>query len=347
LATNTIILVVAAIFLVLCLSTFWWGTRSSAIGRRHMIFVLAWLCAALVVTLIVFSLFPSSTASGKAFGFTLGGAGAFVLAVWLAALWASGQAARRDQHETELFRANELDTRSDARSAPLGKQEIHRYQLVSPAGSSAWVAVITGDIRQVTHADVWVNSENTDMTMSRVHEFSISGIIRYEGARRDRSGRMLDDHVGDALARVVGDRRPVEPGVAIATTSGELERRNNVRYVIHVAAVQGSPGSGFAQIKDVARCVHNALAEAETLDDRQGSVGTVLFPLLGTGQAGADLLSTTGSLLDAAISYLATTTGTRLRGVYFLAYTSAELAACRTFLDACESVTRRTGTVIQ
>jgi transcriptional regulator with XRE-family HTH domain len=51
------------------------------------------------------------------------------------------------------------------------------------------IGIITGSIRHVRDADIGVNSENTDMQMSRFEEYTISAIIRYDGARRDSAGR--------------------------------------------------------------------------------------------------------------------------------------------------------------
>ncbi len=84
----------AGLFLVLCLATLWWATRASSVGVRHTLFVFVWLCAALTATLVTFSLLPATTADGTVFGVTLGGAGAFVILVWTAALragnWLTG-----------------------------------------------------------------------------------------------------------------------------------------------------------------------------------------------------------------------------------------------------------------
>ena len=61
--------------------------------------VFTWLCAALAATLVVFSMFPDSVVGGKVIGFTLGGAGAFVMLVWTAAIRAARVAGRRDDLE--------------------------------------------------------------------------------------------------------------------------------------------------------------------------------------------------------------------------------------------------------
>jgi len=191
------------------------------------------------------------------------------------------------------------------------------------------IGIITGTIRRVRCADVWVNSENTDMKMSRTEEYSISGIIRYEGALRDSAGHIIDDVIADELAREVAGKCPVAAGAAITTGPGELAHSHSVRYVIHVAAVQGEPGAGYRQVRDVGCCVTNALAEADRLSDRGQPVTTILFPLLGTGQGGGDLAETIQALSGAAADYLAGVPETRITTVFLLTTTYTELAVCQ------------------
>ncbi|OLT11156.1 hypothetical protein BJF79_04490 [Actinomadura sp. CNU-125] len=200
------------------------------------------------------------------------------------------------------------------------------------------VGVVTGDIRRVRDADVWVNSENTDMKMARVEEYTISSIVRYEGARRDAAGRVVEDLIADELARRVPDGGPVAPGTAITTGPGGLAASNNVRAVVHVAAVYGEPGAGYRQVREVGRCVTNALAAAERAPDPDPGPGgnrdvTVLFPMLGTGQGGGSVERTAAVLVGAAADYLAAETGSRISAVWFLAHTYGELAA---FQDVIE-----------
>jgi O-acetyl-ADP-ribose deacetylase (regulator of RNase III) len=190
------------------------------------------------------------------------------------------------------------------------------------------LGVITGDIRQVRCANIWVNSENTEMQMARVHEFSISAIIRYEGARHDDRGRIAEDLIACDLAAKVADRRPVEPGSVVVTGPGELRRRNGVQHVIHAAVVHGEPGSGFRPIAEIGRCVSTSLLAAERLRLPDGEPVTILFPLLGTGSAGGDLPQAATALIHAAHNYLRTVERTRVGTVLFLAYTDLELKAC-------------------
>ena len=204
------------------------------------------------------------------------------------------------------------------------------FQVAGAPHSPCRIGVIPGSIRRVRCADIWVNSENTDMEMARFTEFSISGIIRYWGARRDEMGRVTADCIADELAAKVGRRRPVAPGTVIVTTAGALTESNNVRHIVHVAAVHGEPGAGFRQVQNIGWCVTNALIEAERLADRDDHIRTILIPLLGTGVAGANIESTVRAMLDAALDHLIARPNTSLRAIYFLAYRNTELAVFRT-----------------
>jgi hypothetical protein len=201
-----------------------------------------------------------------------------------------------------------------------------RIQLYEVAGPRRRIGIVTGDIRRVRCADAWVNSENTTMRMARFEEFSISAIVRYEGASRDDTGQVVQDHVQQELDRKVDGRRPVAAGVAIVTGAGELNRRNGVRYIVHVAAVQGEPGAGFRQVAEIGRCLVNALAQVDQIE-ASPPVRTVLVPLLGTGQGGGKTVPTANALISAAVDYLTTVPQTRLTTLYFLAYTDVELTA--------------------
>jgi len=216
--------------------------------------------------------------------------------------------------------------------------EVRLYRRHRAPESAPRIGVITGTILRVRCADIWVNSENTEMEMSRFSEFSVSGIIRYWGAERDRSGRVITDVIADELAAAVGEHRPVAPGSAFLTSAGALTASNKVHHIIHVAAVHGEPGCGFRQVRQVGRCVTSALTEADRLAGARQQARTILFPLLGAGVAGAELTPTVHALLDAAVSYLTVTTTTALSTVYFLAYTDLELATLDGILRASSLV---------
>jgi O-acetyl-ADP-ribose deacetylase (regulator of RNase III) len=213
-----------------------------------------------------------------------------------------------------------------APSAILPYSETFAYRI---AGATARIALITGDIRRVTDADVWVNSENTEMRMSRFEENSISAIIRFEGALRDGTGRVVEDRVADELERAVADRRPVPPGSVIVTGAGGLAARNGVRHIIHVAAVRGEPGEGYRPVADLGRCVTNALLAAEELAE----VETILFPLLGAGVAGGAAGQTVQVMVGAVLDHVMKERPRPLQTIFLLASTADERDTCRRALN--------------
>lgn len=207
------------------------------------------------------------------------------------------------------------------------------------AQCEAVVGIVTGELRKVRSAQVWVNSENTDMEMARYNDYSVSAVIRFHGARRDETGRVIDDLIADDLKRRTSGR-PVAAATAISTGPGMLAESNGVRHIVHVAAVQGEPASGYRQVLDVGRCVSNALWEAERLAERDPVTTAVLFPLLGVGTGGGDLLPTAVVMVGAAVDHLVASARC-IRAVYLLACTEPELDACVTALDSHPGLVRR------
>ncbi len=215
----------------------------------------------------------------------------------------------------------------------LTSSEVSRHRVTGlPGQPSRYIGTVTGDIRRVRCAEVWVNPENTEMMMARFNDFSVSSIVRYEGATRDEFGRVTDDRIAAELARKVGDRLPVRPATAIVTGPGELARYG-VRSVVHVAAVHGEPGAGFRQIREVGRCVTNVMTEVDKIIAGP-SLRTILFPLLGAGQGQGEPEATMTALAGAAIDYFASVPSSGITTVYFLAYTDAELKACERSISA-------------
>jgi O-acetyl-ADP-ribose deacetylase (regulator of RNase III) len=78
-------------------------------------------------------------------------------------------------------------------------------------------------------------------------------------------------------------------------------------------------------MRDLGRCVTNVLQAVERLE----MPVAILFPLLGTGNAGGDVGRIATSLVHEARNYLRAAPATRIETVYFLAYTDQEVTACR------------------
>lgn len=318
---NVPILIVAAIFLGL--SIFYMSgdmTRFSAFQRQSRV-AFTWLCAALASTLVIFSFFPTTAMSGNAFGFSLGGAAAFVLVILLAA-----PALQR--------KIADLDRTIPTHAAPPGvkapryltAQEIFRYAVKGTDDRS--VCIITSNLNRVVNVDVWVNSENTHMRMSERYHETISGMIRFYGAERDAGGHIVKDLIADELAEKVAGKTPVHPAVAISTGPGQLRGSNNVHAVIHVAAVQVEDDMGRRQLQGIDTCVFNVLQEVERLGaELEPPVRSVVFSLFGTGSGRGDRESTARVMVDSAVSYLQQRETSCLREIYFSARTNLTLEA--------------------
>lgn len=314
---NVPILLVAGIFLGL--SIFYMSgdmMRFSAFQRQARV-SFAWLSAALATTLVVFSFFPTTDMSGQAFGFSLGGAAAFVLVILLAA-------PILQRKISDLDRMNSTDSTPALVKAPryLTAQEIFRYSVIGTEGRS--ICIITSNLNRVVNVDVWVNSENTNMRMSERYHQTISGMIRLYGAERDAGGHIVKDLIADELAQKVAGKTPVRPAVAISTGPGQLRESNNVRAIVHVAAVQIEDDMGRRQLQEIDTCMFNVLHEVERIaaELEPPPVRSVVFSLFGTGSGHGDRESTARVMVDSAIAYLQQKETSCLREIYFSARTN-------------------------
>jgi transcriptional regulator with XRE-family HTH domain/O-acetyl-ADP-ribose deacetylase (regulator of RNase III) len=215
-----------------------------------------------------------------------------------------------------------------------------RYAVACSDGSRRCVVAVAGSLYRTRGADVWVNSENTDMVMARPTEFAVSAIVRYWGARRDDAGRIVDDVIADELAEQVGRRAPVAPGTVVVTGSGALAESHGVRRVIHVAAVSGEPAAGFRQVYNVAACVTNVLAAADRLAREDPAIRAVLFPLLGVGTGGGDVRRTVVAMVDTAVRFLREHPSTPLAEVQLLGFNALEWDALTAVLASDERLVR-------
>lgn len=201
------------------------------------------------------------------------------------------------------------------------------------------IEIITGDIANIDTVDVWVNPENTRMELGRLHDSSVSAIIRYFGARRDARGQVTDDTITRLLREKLGRKywAGVEPGTVVRTAAGQLSRTNNVRLLLHVAAQHGEPTLGYSPIRGYVRCLTAALDDVDALNAapglspyRKSPLKSVLFPLFGTRSGGPDPQDMTYDMVRGAAEYFRTWPKTKVERVAFLAYTDADLALCLT-----------------
>ncbi len=254
------------------------------------------------------------------------------MAPWLAA-WDRVADAKNSRLAPVAFvpRAPWHDEPGSRRSTVVGQSWTFTYALQHE--HAARVCIATGDIQRLRAAEIWVNSENTNMEMPRITDRSVSAVIRYFGSRRDDAGNVVDDLIADELHTAVAGRRPLAPGSVVVTGPGMLAQTNRVRHIIHVAAVYGEPGGGYRQVSNVGHCVTSVLEAAEGLARDDPKLTTIVFPLLGTGEGRGEVLPTVNAMLGAVIDHLSAAPR-RVRTVLFMAHTNEELGACRTVLGA-------------
>jgi O-acetyl-ADP-ribose deacetylase (regulator of RNase III) len=231
-----------------------------------------------------------------------------------------------ESHTVDSLVHNSLPIHIADQVIPIDETKIYRYKL---AASGSEIRLITGDLQDVTCVDAWVSSENTNMEMARYYERSISGIIRYLGAKKNEAEQVVDDTIAKLLRDKVGENANVPAGRVIVTGAGELERTNNVRCIFHAAAVFGQVGQGFLPIADVTKCVGNAFAAASSANLKDVGIRSILFPLIGTGQAGGKSPEVAHKLIKKAISCLEANGNAPPKQAYFLCWTEKDLEICR------------------
>jgi ribosomal protein L29 len=210
--------------------------------------------------MVLFAFFPTSGATGSVIGFSLTGVTALFVLIWM---WGTRRAEAAVNIDNLNNQVKELEAKvvelqgklevSESGGPPviiLDTTEKIEYKLKDK--KSKRVGLVTGDLRK-THniADVWVNTENTNMQMARFHERSISGIIRYMGAKKNKALQIEQDIVADELKEQTKSFRKVQPAATFVTSSGELENTHGVKKIIHVASVNGEPGLGYSPVNDI------------------------------------------------------------------------------------------------
>jgi O-acetyl-ADP-ribose deacetylase (regulator of RNase III) len=314
-------------------------------NRSNQMQTVCWMLYALVPVFLIFSFFPSSSLSATFKGVSMGGAIAAFFFIWRYGMKRSIEAAKVDDLQQDMLTLRDEADKLRDRLAKATGARLPAAILVSDAflwklksNTKKQIGLSAGDIREVKTVDIWVNSENTNMQLARYYDPSISGIIRYLGAKKDAFGEVTED--GDTieieLKKCLGNRRVVQPATVIATDSGELKRTHNVKKVFHVASVRGQAGSKYAAIANLQECITACLQKADEFKDLP--CRSILFPLLGSGAANEPVTKTAPLLIQAAISYLQKNAASTIDTVFFLAFTDVELEECRAILEKSAKV---------
>ena len=237
-----------------------------------------------------------------------------------------------DKQSTDSIVHDALDDlKVERKSKAIKKTKFYSYEIKEAPGKL--IGIVTGDIQNIKGIDVWVNSENTNMQMARHYDRSISGTIRYMGAKKDAAKRVVEDVIAIELDAIVGNRG-VDPAVVILTGAGELTRTNEVKKIFHAAAVRGQVGRGYLPIPDIYECVRNALELADTPEMANEDLHSIVFPLMGTGTTKLSAQGIAYQLIDTAVSYIEDNPDSRMDRIYFLAYNEQDFELCEhTFVN--------------
>jgi O-acetyl-ADP-ribose deacetylase (regulator of RNase III) len=216
---------------------------------------------------------------------------------------------------------------------PLGPEQAQKKHLWAvPASTRTRLGIYTGDIGQVRDVQVVVNSENTLMEMGRVYDPGVSAIIRARGADWDVGGKENNDDVYRALlAQTAG--KTIRPGDVFITDVWGALARQGVKRIAHVAAVEPRStnfGSGYREVANLGECVTNVLIEVA----RKGRYKSILFPLMGSGNARGNVSIIAETLIYAALAYLKATPASAFEEILFSTYTDLDLDVCTATLNA-------------
>lgn len=263
-------------------------------------------------------------------------------------------AASRDHRYSSALRARIGDYKVARLPRVLGKASaidveasLHRVKCADGAEAKTAVGLWWGDVASIDPGDeihALVNSENTFFEMGRIHDKGLSAVIRYLGATW--WGDRCDDRVYRELLAKVPDSRPDDrEGMVIVTSAGRLRARSGIRHIAHVAAVRprrrapgddGPPsGLGCEPIENLSQCIVNVLDELFPLLERQRSLRepTILFPLIGTGNAGGNPRMISRVVIEGISDYVASHPNSGIKRVLVSAYSDMDRALCNDVFD--------------
>ena len=233
----------------------------------------------------------------------------------------------RMRSERQLRRLEEA-----VRPTPIDEGVDSEYEIGD--GPPRRLIVRTGDIRRTIKdskvaADAVVTLDDTHLQLGLYYEPSVSGILRYIDAEKTPGKRVLHDHAYEALHAQLTKLKielPVVPGaVFFAPTAGLA--KYGVKYLVHVAAMQGQVGEGYHLMDDmVPECIRNVFERFAEFAAKE-KLKSIFFPMLGAGTTDLELVEVAKRILDAiaASVHLAPTCKT----VYVLTWLESHRYAIR------------------
>jgi hypothetical protein len=163
-----------------------------------------------------------------------------------------------------------------------------------PFGAArALITVDLGAVEELRDVDILVSSENTYFEPDRAFTTTLSGQLRNAAAVRDSTGMITRDTIGEELAAWVREHarpgNPVEPGVVVPTSPGQLSR-HGVHRILHAAVAVPRRGWNGYDIPEtgVMRAIQRCFEQARAERAADASVNSLSIPLFGAGQGGLD-----------------------------------------------------------
>src|SRR3954447_23890918 len=138
------------------LGLFFWGVRKRSLPYLRTTNPIIWALVAMGPALVLFSVFPDSSAEGKIGAFQVGGAFAAFALVWFLGIRLTREGIDADG-ELERLRDQVAAAGAGSRTGDpvISTQERVRYRVRGSRGRD--IVVVTGDLANVRDADVWVS----------------------------------------------------------------------------------------------------------------------------------------------------------------------------------------------
>jgi len=193
----------------------------------------------------------------------------------------------------------------DARPEPLAVGVDSHYAL--PSDPKRTITIITGDVKNIGNlgADVIVSLESTNLQLARYYDPWLSGTLRYLDAEKTPGGGILQDTLQMQLQQEIqtlGMTPPFATGSVVATPTNQLSA-NGIKYVFHVAAMQGSVGDGYHTLEQsLDDCIRNVFRQFEHLAQERSDIHTILFPLLGAATTDLDYVELSRKMLEHVVT---------------------------------------------
>lgn len=173
------------------------------------------------------------------------------------------------------------------------------------SNSDQRIVLVTGDITSLRELEpsVVVSLEGTNLQLARFYNNSISGTLRYLDAEKNDAGQVIRDSLQESVNHQLADLevKLVESGTIIPTPTKELVNLN-VKYIFHIAVLEGARGAGYTcNVDALSNCVPELFEKFQKLSTEHG-LKSILFPVIGASAAKVRSLDILEQILPTLVS---------------------------------------------